>query len=584
MFAHKTTATLTATAIAALLAIVAGPSEGSSSLPISTCGQTVTTNAVLVQNLTCAGTGITVGAAGITIDLKGHVLKGDRLSGHYGIYDTHNDVTIENGVVRNFDYGVFVAGPANGVNVSKIVATGNAATGVYVVGAGAKITSSIAAGNGGTGVYVEGGSSSVSSSTAVANGLRGIWLNGAAPAVTASTASGNTGVGIWLEGDSAKVTSATANGNGRLGSPGIDVSGNLASIKSSKASGNGGYGISVSGAGAVLTGNRAEANGFAGGVSDGGGKGILAIGSPAPAGTNNVARGDDDPAGCSPSSLCPAGGSNPKGTPITSCGQIVTGSAFLAQDLDCVGVLGIGVGASGITIDLNGHVLTGNGMPGHEGVYVLGGSDHVTIKNGVVRNFEDGVLAYGADTTVSNVVAVANTHHGIGGDLYAAKIVSSTAAWNGWEGIGAEADKTQVTSSTAVGNGQDGITLEGGGNSVKSSSAVANNPSGIHLEGDSTSVASSTAFGNALYGVYVEGNSAAVKSTTTAGNASHGIAVLGDAAALSSNRANGNGLPSGVSDGFGMGIFAGGFTVAPAGTNIALGNDDPTGCDPSALC
>jgi hypothetical protein len=53
---------------------------------------------------------------------------------------------------------------------------------------------------------------------------------------------------------------------------------------------------------------------------------------------------------------------------------------------------------------------------------------------------------------------------------------------------------------------------------------------------------------------------------------------------LKGNRADANGLPSGVSDGWGMGIFAGNFVVPPVGANIARGNDDPAGCNPSALC
>jgi hypothetical protein len=581
MFNRRTTTILIATSLAAALAILAvGPNAHAAGLPISSCGQTVTQSAVLTQDLDCAGTsGIVVGASGITIDLKGHVLKGDRLAGHYGVHDIYDDVTIKNGVVRNFEYGLFVVGPANGVAVSNVVATGNTKVGIYVVGAAAKIASSTAAGNGGTGVHVEGSSASATSSTAIGNGGNGIRLWGAAPTVKSSTASGNADRGIWLEGDSAKVTSAIAHGNGSVG---ISVDGNLASINSSKASGNAGIGISVSGDAAVLTSNRAEANGFAGGISDGVGKGIVATGSPtAPIGTKNVARGNDDLNGCSPSSLCPAVGSNAKGSPISFCEQTVTTNAYLTTDLVCSGDTGIVVGASGITIDLNGHTVQGDNSVNTYGVADTGGYDNVTIRNGVVRNFQRGIFVWGEKLTVSNVVAAANTNQGIAFVSEAAKIVSSTAARNGWAGIGGEADSASVTSSTAIGNGGDGIALDGHSNSIKSSTAVANNPNGIRLEGDAPSVVGSSASGNALYGVYVNGQSAVVKSNTSVGNASHGIAILGDDPTVTGNRANGNGLPGGVSDGFGLGIFA---TDLPVGTNVALGNDDPAECDPSTLC
>lgn len=82
MFNRKTTA-LATTALAAALAIVlAGPGDGSSTVPITACGQTVTTNAVLTKHLTCAGSnGINVGAAGITIDLNRQYRVRDYIDG-----------------------------------------------------------------------------------------------------------------------------------------------------------------------------------------------------------------------------------------------------------------------------------------------------------------------------------------------------------------------------------------------------------------------------------------------------------------------------------------------------------------------
>src|SRR5262245_1764191 len=74
MFSRKITTTFAAIVLAAAVAVLAaGPSHGASGVPITTCGQTVTTNAVLTQDLTCgAQMGIVVGASGITIDLGGH--------------------------------------------------------------------------------------------------------------------------------------------------------------------------------------------------------------------------------------------------------------------------------------------------------------------------------------------------------------------------------------------------------------------------------------------------------------------------------------------------------------------------------
>jgi Periplasmic copper-binding protein (NosD)/Right handed beta helix region len=583
MFSHKSTTILATTALAAALAALAvGPTAHAASLPISSCGQVVTTSAFLTKDLNCAGaSGIIVGAPGITIDFKGHVVRGDRLIGHYGVYDLYDDVTIKNGTVRNFEEGVYVVNHPSGVTVSGIVATGNVDYGMYVYGTSARIASSAAAGNGGTGIYVEGDSASVTSSTAAGNGVYGIWVNGAAPTVRSSSASANGNRGIWVEGDSAKVMSATASGNGAAG---IAVGGVQTTVKSSTASGNGGIGINVGGDQAVVQGNRAEGNGFAGGVSDNVGTGISVGSAPTPAvGTKNVARGNDDPDGCSPSWLCPMPVSSPNGTPITSCGQTVTDDAVLSQDLSCPGSDGIVVGSSGITIDLNGHVLRGDGVAGHDGISV-DTYDQVTIRNGTVRNFGYGIDATNgaAGLAVSNMVVSGSTMDGVFALDAGVKITKTTVARNGLKGI-TVGDSASVTSTTAVGNAY-GIEMQGSGLSLRSTSAVGNTQIGVLVDGNSASIASATASGNGSRGISVTGNSVSIKSTTVSGNGAFGIVVAGDAPVLNGNRADGNGFPGGASDGVGKGISADGYTIGPVGTNRARGNDASMQCFPSSLC
>jgi Right handed beta helix region len=324
MFKHKTPTLLAATALAAGVAfIAAGPSAGSASLPVTSCGQTVTTNAVLTQDLTCAQAGIFVGASGITIDLQGHVLSGDKV--HAGIYDNgYDNVTIKNGVVRQFAPGVYA--PISGTNnltISNVVLSGNASVGafiegnstsivsstvtgnveegIYLVGNSASVKTSTFSGNGKSGVYVSGGTASIMTSTATGNGSRGVWINGNGTSIKSSSAMGNVSSGFELTGDSVTVTSSTASGNASVG---LFVGGNSASVKSSKSTGNADDGIRVSGDDATLSGNQANGNGFPGGVSDGFGLGIVVNSfTTAPTGTN-TARGNDDPLNCSPAGLC----------------------------------------------------------------------------------------------------------------------------------------------------------------------------------------------------------------------------------------------------------------------------------------
>jgi hypothetical protein len=94
--------------MALVLVAVAPEASGGGGTPITACGQTVTTNAVLTQDLVCTGHGIVVGAAGIKIDLKGFTIRGDGDVSDNGVDDSagFDDVSVKNGVIRSFGNGV----------------------------------------------------------------------------------------------------------------------------------------------------------------------------------------------------------------------------------------------------------------------------------------------------------------------------------------------------------------------------------------------------------------------------------------------------------------------------------------------
>src|SRR4051794_18138743 len=87
-----------------------------------------------------------------------------------------------------------------------------------------------------------------------------------------------------------------------------------------------------------------------------------------------------------------------------SCGQTVTQSVTVANDLTgCTGD-GLIAGRAGITIDLNGHTLSGSastecsdpsGQDVHFGVAITG-YDHVTVAGGTIRGFDFGLRADGS--------------------------------------------------------------------------------------------------------------------------------------------------------------------------------------------
>jgi parallel beta-helix repeat protein len=72
-----------------------------------------------------------------------------------------------------------------------------------------------------------------------------------------------------------------------------------------------------------------------------------------------------------------------------ACGQVITTNTTISNSLaGCAGD-GLVIGASGITVDLNGNTIQGTGL----GVGIMNnGHSDVTIRNGAVLNFDHGVI------------------------------------------------------------------------------------------------------------------------------------------------------------------------------------------------
>jgi hypothetical protein len=274
----------------------------------SSCGLTWFTSVRLTKDIDCgSNAGIIAGADGITIDLGGHTLTGNRTNGVNGVdAKTFDHVTVRNGTLDNFGHGV--TGSGTHLHVSHVTAIGNRNDGIYVDGAHARISHCTASGNSGDGitddradavvrschvienadhgVYITTDAAHVRSVVAEGNGFQGILLAPSANSVvSSSTTNSNDEQGIAISGDNARVVSSTANGNG---SDGIDISGESAKIGQLRR-------------GPRSDRNHASFNGFA--TTDNNGDGIfVSFASIAPRG-RNVAHDNDDPNECVPTSI-----------------------------------------------------------------------------------------------------------------------------------------------------------------------------------------------------------------------------------------------------------------------------------------
>ena len=132
---------------------------------------------------------------------------------------------------------------------------------------------------------------------------------------------------------------------------------------------------------------------------------------------------------------------SPASAATLACGQTITQSTTLENDVGPCSNFGIIVGADGITLDLNGHRVFGTPGPSSDGagVYLLNRTG-VTVTNGTVSDFSIGVaIDGGSGNTVTAITARDNI--GGAGDI-------------GGDGIAILASRgNQVTGNSTVDNG-----------------------------------------------------------------------------------------------------------------------------------
>ena len=145
------------------------------------CGDTVTSDYTLSGNLACTGThGLVIGADNIDINLGGYTISSDETADKHGIYSEDRDnLTVTNGTIRDFDYGVVVT-RADTVDLSSLTVTSNLTTGIRLndclTGSGSSLT---VTGNGAIGVQISDGDGiTFSDSTSDSNGTDNWFVHG----------------------------------------------------------------------------------------------------------------------------------------------------------------------------------------------------------------------------------------------------------------------------------------------------------------------------------------------------------------------------------------------------------------------
>lgn len=146
--------------------------------------------------------------------------------------------------------------------------------------------------------------------------------------------------------------------------------------------------------------------------------------------------------------------------PVLACGATVTTNVTLTADLLNCPVDGLVVGASGITINLNGHKITGTSGAGPFdpvlclcGVNDRDGYSDVTLRGGLIEGFVEGAQFGGAhDITVRNLIAKGHWDDGVFFDRVVRALVTNSTMVGDYRGVEADGSRNVVVRDTTVVN------------------------------------------------------------------------------------------------------------------------------------
>lgn len=240
--------------------------------------------------------------------------------------------------------------------------------------------------------------------------------------------------------------------------------------------------------------------------------------------------------------------------PAIECGTVLTTNTTLTADLIGCSGDGLVIGAAGITIDLAGHTVAGDGVPNTNGfdagIRDTGFAD-ITVTGGAVSGFDRGVwLTSAAHSRVAGM-----TVHGQGN-----------------RGIMIEAsDASQVVADSAYDNGASGIAIvDSQGVEVTQNRSHAN-PTGVRLQGSSGALVT----GNTLYG---NDNAVQVVDGATGNTISRNRLDDATGAAVEMQFSNYNTISSNVSSG-----ANGGIILEAADDNVITDNQQLNGIGPDGI-
>lgn len=396
------------------------------------CGQVLRASTTVTNSLAgCAGDGLVIGAGGITVDLGGHTIAGTGLG--VGIRnDGHDDVTIRNGAVLDFDHGVVLNAGTVRNAVTGLHFARNEWSAIQLDNASSNHVTQNRVSDGDVGVRLTNGSSGnvlvgnvvgagAGDSFAVEQGSNQNWFEGNSVQMSASHA---------LRVDSSSSTMVLGNEIAGASDAAVTMNAAPASVvQANRIETGGDAAVIVSGAtGGVVRFNALDQSGDAGVILDGMSNSLV---------KGNTLAGNGDAA-----IILRAGSDNVR---------VIDNTATHSSDA------GIFI-SDGVSNTVRGNILTQNA----HGIELSGGRQNLVEFNGITSNLDFGIeISESAETTVFG-----NT---MDGNLQGGMWVDSESAGN-----------NVISRNAARGNGGDGLNVSSAGTVVRNNLATQNQGWGIY--------------------------------------------------------------------------------------------------------
>lgn len=252
---------------------------------------------------------------------------------------------------------------------------------------------------------------------------------------------------------------------------------------------------------------------------------------------------------------------------VLHCGSVVTHDVTLTQDLvGCTGN-GLVIGADGVDVDLDGHLIQGAGVFASLSGVDVDGFDRVTVRDGRIAGFSRGVVAYAADDLTVQRLTVADTLEAINVEESSAATLRDNRLTDNREGLSLRHTVDAVISGNRIsGSHTTGVRDVGSqANRYSENSVIGSEFDGIALESAvGTVLAGNEVLGNGLGGIRsIAGSGLRFVGNNAVANGDHGIHDDGESSSWQANSARGNGR---------VGLLADGPDVVDEGGNRAGGN------------